>query len=144
MSEPQWLFLFFIVAWFSLSALLSWLAGWPILTTRFLAKQIDLDGQRFRFVSGSVGRLKWLPVSYRSCLFFTVTDRGFLLSLSFPFNIFSRPLFIPWREVESVTEKRLWFFDRAIIRICDFSVRIIVYDRVAQAILTAHESYLSN
>jgi hypothetical protein len=47
-----------------------------------------------------------LPVNYSGCLFVTVGETGFGLSLLFPFRFLSPPLFIPWSDVESVQEKR--------------------------------------
>jgi len=83
------------------------------------------------------------PVSYRSCLFFTVADTGFLLSVFFLFRFLSPPLFIPWAQVESVTEQRVWFLQTAVIRMRDSSTKIMVRGRVAQAIMMAYARFSS-
>jgi hypothetical protein len=119
------------------------IAGWPSLATRFRSAQTT-DGERFRFASGSIGSSIRFPVSYRSCLFFTVTDTGFLLSAFFLFRLLSPPLFIPWEQVESVTEQRIWFLQTAVISIRDSSTKIMVRGRVAQAIMKVYENFSSH
>jgi hypothetical protein len=143
MSEQKWFFLLCIVMFFIATALAPRYTGWSLLATRFRARQVDLDGQRFMFASGLVNRnrSKGPPLNYNRCLFFTITDSGFLLSLYFPFNIFSPPLFIPWREVEMVT-RSFNYIDDAVIRICGFSGKIVVSGQVSQPITTAYEKYL--
>jgi hypothetical protein len=128
--------------WFGISALLSFIAGWPNLAARFRATQTT-DGERFRFASGSIGASMWLPVNYRSCLFITVASSGFLLSVFFLFRFLSPPLFIPWAQVESVTEQRIWFLNTSVIRIRDSSTKIMVRGRVGQSIIKAYEHFSS-
>ena len=105
--QPQWLFPMFALMWVGICALLSMLGGWTSLAGEFRATQ-RTDGQRFRFVSGSMGS-RMLPVSYGGCLFVTVNEIGFGLSLLFPFRPLSPPLFIPWTEVASAETKRFFF-----------------------------------
>ena len=138
----QWFFLFFVAMWAGVTALLAFMAGWPSLAARFRSSQ-NTEGERFRFASGSIGASMWLPVSYRNCLFFTVADTGFLLSVFFLFRILSPPLFIPWLEVESITEERVWFLQTAVICIRDSSTKIMVRGRVAQALREAYERFSS-
>lgn len=102
--EPQWLLLLFAFIWLGVGALLSRMGGWSRLAGSFRAKY-PASGERFRFVSGSVGAGR-LPVNYNSCLFVVVSRRGVHLSILFPLRFRSPPLFIPWSEVESVTEKQ--------------------------------------
>jgi hypothetical protein len=102
--EPQWLFPLFIGLWFALTGLLAHVGGWASLARRYRATRPP-DGERFRFASGSMGS-RILPVRYGGCLFVTVSDEGLHLSILFPFRFQSPPLFIPWSEMESVTEKR--------------------------------------
>jgi hypothetical protein len=69
----------------------------------------------------------WFPVSYRSCVTFTVTPTGLALSIFFPFRLLSPPLFIPWRDVESVTEGRFPFVRCVTLRIRNHWSQIRVY-----------------
>jgi hypothetical protein len=135
--NPHLFFSLFGLMWFSIGGLLSYLSGWRSLAGRFRATQ-PADGERFRFVSGSVGASTLLPVSYHSCLFFNVGNNGFLVSVFFPFRFLTPPLFIPWAQVDSVKEQRLWFRRHAVVRIRGFSTKIIVPGRAGQCIINVY------
>ena len=117
LMEPLWFFPFFAAMWCGISALLAMLGGWAWLARSFKAEQ-STQGKRFRFVSGSMGA-SVLPVSYSGCLFITVGETGFRLSILFLFRLLSPPLFIPWRAIESVESRRLLLSRRTVIRIRD-------------------------
>ena len=138
--DPLWFFPLFVAGWFSVCAALSYLAGWPGLASRFQSTR-PAEGERFRFASGSVGASTWLPVTYCSCLFFTVGETGFLISVFFLFRFLSPPLFIPWTEVESISEERLWLIRHAVIRIRGFSTKIMVPGRAGQSITQAYARF---
>ena len=104
---PLWFLLLFVAMWLLVTGVLSRIGGWASLATHFRATQ-PTSGENFRFVSGSVGK-KGLPVSYRNCLSVHVGERGFGLALLFLFRFQSPPLFIPWSQVESVAEKKVFF-----------------------------------
>jgi hypothetical protein len=135
--EPQWFFPLFVAGWFGVSATLSYLAGWPGLVSRFRSTHA-VEGEPFRFASGSIGASSWFPVSYRSCLFFTVGETGLLVSVFFPFRFLSPPLFIPWTEVESIDEKRFWFVPHAVIHIRGSATKIMVPGPAGQRIIHAY------
>jgi len=105
--EPEWFFVLFAVGWFVITGLLAHFGGWASLATQFRSTE-HASGERFRFVSGSMGR-RVFPVSYGGCLFIVISPRGLALSILFPFRFQSPPLFIPWSQVESVEEKRVLF-----------------------------------
>jgi hypothetical protein len=105
----------FALMWVSISALLSVLGGWTSLAGEFRAPH-SIGGQRFRFVSGSMGA-RVFPVNYGGCLFVTVNETGFGLSILFPFRLLSPPLFIPWSQVASVETKRFFLVNRASVRL---------------------------
>ena len=115
--EPQWFIPAFILMWVGISALLAVVGGWSSLATRFRSAS-SIKGDRFRFVSGSMG-WSFLPVSYRRCLFVTVGENGFELSILFPFRLLSPPLFIPWRAVETMESKRFLFRRYILFRLRD-------------------------
>src|SRR5262245_13408990 len=120
--QPQWFLPTFIVTWLFVTGLLAYLGGWVSLAERFRAER-SVDGERFRFASGSVG-LRYVPVSYGNCLFVTVNREGLYLSIFFPFRFLSPPLFIPWSRVESIQEGRILFFRYYVIVIRDNWSRI--------------------
>jgi hypothetical protein len=140
--EPQWFFPFFVVFWFSIGALVSHLAGWTKLAERFRAAN-GLDGERFRFASASMGTLSWFPVGYRGCLFFTVGRTGFRMSVFFPFRFFTPALFIPWAQVETVTEEPSWLAHRVVVRIRGYSSKISVLGNAGKSIANAYGRFQS-
>lgn len=134
--EPQYFVPLFVVGWFCLTAALSYIAGWTELALRFRSNH-PIEGERFWFASGCVGASTWFPVCYRNCLFITVGESGFLMSVFFLFRFLSPPLFIPWFDVESITEQRFWFVRYTVIRIRGFSTKIMVTGRARQGITRA-------
>jgi hypothetical protein len=55
--------------------------------------------------------------SYGNCLFLTVNEMGFRLSILFVFRLLSPPLFIPWQAVASVESKRFLFIPYTVVRL---------------------------
>jgi hypothetical protein len=104
---PLWFMLLFAGMWLVITGVLSRVSGWTSLATQFRATQ-PTSGEKFRFVSGSVGK-KGFPVGYRNCLFVSVGERGLGLAILFLFRFQSPSLFIPWSQVESVAEKKIFF-----------------------------------
>ena len=94
----------FPIMWVSISVLLSHIGGWAKLAERYRAKG-DEPGETYFMRSGFVG-----SVNYRSCLILRVCENGLRMSVLFPFRIGHPPLFIPWDQFHSVTEKRKFFF----------------------------------
>jgi hypothetical protein len=115
--EPVWFPVFFLLLWAGITGLLAILSGWASLAGYFRADG-QLEGERFRFVSGSMGA-RLFPVNYRGSLFLTVNQAGFRLAIFFPFRLLSPPLFIPWKAVASVESKRLLFFRYVVVRLRD-------------------------
>lgn len=114
--QSQWFYPTFALMWIAITGLLAQLGGWSTLARQFRSDE-SIQGERFRFVSGSMGK-RFLPVSYGNCLFVVINDAGFGLSILFPFRILSPPLFIPWHAVASVERKKLLFlFPYTLIRI---------------------------
>src|ERR687883_215872 len=113
--QPQWFLPLFVLLWVGVTGFLAVLGGWSGLATHLRAEQ-PVEGERFRFVSGSLGA-RFLPVSYGRCLFVAVNESGFGLSILFLFRVLGPPLFIPWREVELVEQKRFLFFQYTVVRL---------------------------
>lgn len=112
---PLWFLVSFPVIWLIVTGVLSRVGGWAALGTQFPATQ-PTNGERFRFVSGSVGK-KGFPVGYRNCLLVTVGEQGFNLEVLFLFRFQSPPLFIPWSQVASVEESKVLFVRSVVIRL---------------------------
>lgn len=138
--EPFWLVLFFagfwIAMWIAVSMLLSVMSGWRSLARRFRASTPP-SGDRFRFVSGSMG--PWfLPVSYSNCLTLTVGAEGIHLAMFFPFRLFHPPLFIPSAMIESAVKKYFLFFPYAKIRIRGHWPTLTIYGWAVRRIVELH------
>jgi hypothetical protein len=134
--EPQWFFPLFALLWVTITGLLAILGGWASLATYFRAGGA-VEGERFRFVSGSMGA-RFLPVHYGNCLFVTVNETGFRLSIFFPFRLLSPPLFIPWNAVASVALKRFLFFRYVVVHLRDQWPRISIRGGAGQRIEQAY------
>jgi hypothetical protein len=113
--EPQWFIPLFALMWLGVTGLLAHLSGWTSLARSYRAGAPS-NGERFRFVSGSMG-LRFLPVSYGSCLFVRVEKQGFHLSILLPFRFLTPPLFIPWSDVESAVESRFLLFRYTVLTV---------------------------
>jgi hypothetical protein len=119
----------------AICAVLSRLGGWWELARRFKNAD-DIDGERFRFRSGSLG---WgvFPVNYGSCLFATVGRGGFSLSILFPFRFMHPPLLIPWSAVERCEQVRFWFVRHTAVHVTGFGRRLLFMGGLGRAILAA-------
>jgi len=132
-----WFFPFFVLMWVSICSMLAVFSGWYSLASRFPAERA-VEGERFRFASAAFGR-PWFPVSYGNCLFFTVAPTGVRLSILFLFRPLSPPMFIPWSQVESVSEHRFLFARSTVVHFRGHWSRIKVYGRAGRYILEAHQ-----
>lgn len=130
--QPQWFFPLFICMWLGITGLLSYVAGWASLASAFPNRE-TIVGERFGFRSGSMGR-RFLPVSYGNCLFVVVCPEGFRLSILFLFRFLSPPFFVPWTEVASVEEKRLFFFSYYVVSIRNHWSRISIRGEPGRAL----------
>jgi hypothetical protein len=112
---PLWFLISFPALWLVVTGVLSRVGGWATLGTQFRATQPP-SGDRFRFVSGSIGK-KGFPVGYRNCLLVSVGEQGLSLAVLFLFRFQSPPLFIPWSQVVSVQESKVLFVRSIVIRL---------------------------
>ncbi|NTV98620.1 MAG: hypothetical protein HGA70_05605 [Chlorobiaceae bacterium] len=115
----------FPALWIGVSAILSLAGGWSLLAERFTAKQQD-PGKEFRFASALLKKQGMFPVTYRGSLFITIGESGVRLSVLFLFRFNSPALFIPWTEIESVTEQRHLFGSYGVIDIRNCPVKILL------------------
>jgi hypothetical protein len=114
--EPLWFIPLFCGAWLVVCAVLSMAGGWFSLSRDFRSYD-DIQGQRFSFRSGSLGLWPFPVTGYGNCLFLTVNESGFRLSILFLFRPLSPPLFIPWSAVQSVEKARFLFVRYTLVRL---------------------------
>jgi hypothetical protein len=115
-EDPHWFIPVFVVFWLVITGLLSILGGWYTLSKQFQTSA-SIDGQRFRFASGSFGRYPFPVTAYGNCLFVTVADTGLRIAILFPFRFLSPPIFVPWEAVAAVESKTFLFFKYCVIRL---------------------------
>jgi hypothetical protein len=140
-AEPQWGVPMFVLFWFVLTGLLAHLGGWVSLSERHAANHAA-TGERFRFVSGSMG-IRFVPVSYGNCLFVTVDARGVYLSILFPFRFMSPPLYLPWASFDEVTEGRFLLARYARMRVRGCWPWITLNGTAGRAALRAYQEWKS-
>ena len=131
---------FFVTLWLCVCALMAHLSGWRALATRFPANG-DVNGEQFRFSSGTVGSSGGFPVGFRNCLRVTVSDSGLGLSLAFLFRAFGPSMLIPWEQVESVEDDRVWLVRCAMVRIRETPTRIGLQGKPGQSVLAAYARF---
>lgn len=138
--QPQYFLPMFAAAWFGMTGLFAYLGGWARLAKKYRTERTE-EGESFRFVSGAIGN-RFMPVHYGNCLFVTLNPNGIRLSILLPFRFLSPPLFVPWADVASVTEKRFLFvFRYAVILVKEQWPQITLRGQVADVARRLHLSH---
>ncbi len=131
--RPQWFFPLFLGVWLAVSAVLALAGGWFSLSREFRSDEA-IDGERFRFASGSLGLWPFPVTGYGNCLFLTVNDTGFRLSILFVFRFLAPPLFIPWSAVKSMESGRLLFLRYTRVRLLRGWPTVAIRGRAGQCL----------
>lgn len=103
--------LLFASIWGVVSMVVSRTGGWKSLADRFPAPGRP-TGTRFGIQSGMVG-----TAAYNGFLTIHSSRAGFYLSVSGPFRIGHRPLFIPWDAVHNRTTRRLLWAETVVFEV---------------------------
>lgn len=108
LSNPAWFIPFclvpvFILIWLIVTYSTSRTGGWGLLSRYFPAGE-KIEGDTYRFASGSFGR-RFLRVKYSNSLFLIVGRKGLYISVFMPFRFMHPPLLIPWSQIESANTK---------------------------------------
>jgi len=83
---------------------LSFMGGWRRLVAKFSAPKKFSEGQLFKRQSGAIGGM-----NYNNILHIRISDSGLYLKCIFPFNLFQRPILIPWKEIKAINDVRVLF-----------------------------------
>jgi hypothetical protein len=135
--QPQYFLPLFAAMWFGVTGLLAHFGGWAYFGRTYKSDG-RVEGDRFRFVSGSMGN-RFFPVNYGNCLFVTVTPHGVGISILFPFRFQCPPLYFPWTDVESVVEKRfLFLFPYTVVTIRNHWPRISLWGGAGKAVMSSY------
>jgi hypothetical protein len=129
----------FPALWISISAILSLAGGWSLLAERFTATSPE-TGKEFRCATALLKKNRMLPVTYRGSLFITVSKDGVGLSVLFIFRFLSPALFIPWQQIESVTEQRHIFGRYGVLNIRNCPVKILVTGNAGNCLIETYGS----
>jgi len=129
--------LVFLFCFFALPAIILWVSGWQTLAKHFRAVDI-VTGTQFDFCSGRIGRSQIRGVNYNRCLFVTICQDGFRLSIIPPFSLFAPPLFLPFSKIIGVNEEKFLFFKYQVISLADVLVTVSLYGKAGQALLDAY------
>lgn len=139
---PLVLIAMFALFWTVVLGLLSRVSGWSLLAESFMAAQ-PVTGEQFRFASAFIKRFRVFPVSYKGCLFLTISTGGIHLSMLKLVSFSSPPLYIPWSSIESVTEQPHLFGAYGVITIRNCPVRIMFFGPAGRRVIAAFKKYSS-
>lgn len=133
--DSAWFLPAFVIFFMAICGALSLMGGWYRLGESFKS-DAPIDGERFRFRSGAIGRGAF-PVNYGGCLFATVGPKGFALSVLFPFRFLHPRLVIPWSAVERCEHVRFWLTKRVAVQVAGFNRRLLFGGSLGSSILEA-------
>lgn len=86
--------------------------GWAALAQRFATEPITVDGALLR-QTVTVGR-----VTYRNCVIVGLTDAGLYLATAMTVPLLRKPpLLIPWSQIESIEEVKLYWQEAAMLNV---------------------------
>lgn len=105
MKEEQLVYLsplYLVGMWLLITYLLS-LFGWKKFIPYFQTSDTAY-GTKIHLVSAKIGR-----VNYNNCLKIEMNEHGFYIRPIFLFRLFHPTLFIPWKEISSVSKRSLIF-----------------------------------
>ena len=131
--DTQWFFPAFVILWLAFSGVISIFGGWHELADRFSDGK-SLEGERFRFRSGAIG-WRLLPVNYGNCLFVTISQDGFALSIFLLVRFMHPRLVIPWSAVERCEPVKFWFVNYIGVYITGFNRRLLFSGSLGKKIL---------
>lgn len=119
--------------WLTLCFVTSRLSAWYILAERYpLRSDSYFVDNSWTFQTARFG-----IVPYRSCVNFSTTRSGLIISVFSPFRFAHDPIFIPWDEF-SIQSGNSLFFPGFEIRVEKFpSYTVVVSKEIAQEILEA-------
>lgn len=107
-------FIGFPLLWCTVSLVLAHIGGWAKLANHYLAvpdREKRLE-RTYGMQSGYIGSTR-----YKGCLNFRIYEEGLGLSVLFLFRIGHPPLFIPWEQFHTISEKRVF-----LTRFCKASI----------------------
>ena len=105
-SKTYFFPIFFLVLWIGICMLLSIISGWWSLSKDYRAN-FPFNGKKLRMKSAT---LRW-GTSYSGCLTIGANREGLYLAIFPIFRINHPPLFIPWKDISTISGKYFVFFN---------------------------------
>jgi len=99
---PYFFPFFFFGLWFLTIYVIS-KTGWSKLAAQYKTLE-KFEGAKITFASAGIG-----IASYNNALILKYNDEGLYLKPIFLFRAFHPPLFIPWKEITKVNDKKIFF-----------------------------------
>ena len=103
MIAIQFLFPVFFIGMITLVLSLLSKKGWSDLASEYEFRD-SFHGERVGIISAAIN-----GVNYNNCLLLKYNSEGFYLRPVFIFRMFHKALFIPWKEVKTVRDKKIFF-----------------------------------
>lgn len=94
--------LFIVMSIFVLNSLHK--KGWNNLQERYLYQSKDFDGEKI-----SIRNLMIEGVGTQNIIRIKISSKGLYMKMIIPFNLFSKPIMIPWNEIYDIQDKKVMF-----------------------------------
>ncbi len=78
--------------------------GWYNLQERYLFEQNDFIGEKV-----SIRNLMIEGVSAQNIIKIKISNQGLYMRMVIPFNLFSKPIMIPWNQICDIQDKKIMF-----------------------------------
>lgn len=126
--EHPLVFIFYaLVLGISITGVLGFFSGWPILASKFMAKTRPTGKE----IKGGVSRIGLVPEGNVTRLI--PTNDGLYLRTVWPFQLFRPLLIIPWHEIRDIKERKI-FFLRSYLLQTSAHVEVVVSKKAFEAI----------
>ena len=103
MNDLPYLFPVFFIGMFVFVLFFLSRKGWSDLAKEYQFDNL-FEGERVGIISAAVN-----GVNYNNCLLLKYNDEGFYLRPVFIFRLFHKPLFIPWKAIKDIRDKKILF-----------------------------------
>ena len=119
MKDFVYLFPIFFVGMFVFVIFFLSKKGWSDLAGRYHFVGV-FNGERFGVISAVIN-----GVNYNNCLLLKYNEEGFYLRPIFVFRLFHEPVFIPWKEIINIRDKKILFVQLKELVIGDPAIAIM-------------------
>lgn len=119
MEDLVYLFPFVFVGMFVGAAFIISKKGWSHLSNRYHFEG-EFTGDRIGIISATIN-----GANYRNCLLLKYDYNGFYLRPIFVFRLFHKPIYIPWKEIKKVRDKKVLFTEMIEMQIGEPAVAVI-------------------